>query len=233
MACVPQLSLLEASLGTFALRCHDAAGLFGLHGPVGTKLWIALARSLEENLEASKAGVLIWSTRSEDSDWCKREYDSFLTLQTERGFRFVIARLTGVKLTLFARNAIWEDFSEQRDGPSGTALLRLLYGLSGKPIPAAAVRRPSMCPGRDLGWAAGTRLSPTSEVMVEASDEMIAIGGGAIARDELNEARRRGKPIAFFPAEMNHALATEKARKSGTPPPTDFRGEAHAVFNSP
>jgi hypothetical protein len=76
------------------------------------------------------------------------------------------------------------------------------------------------------GGRQGTRLSPTSEVMVEASDEMIAIGGGAIARDELDEARRRGKPVAFFPAEM-------KARKSDTPPPNDFRGEADAVFNSP
>ena len=100
----------------------------------------ALARSLEENLLASQAGVLIWSTRSDDSDWCRREYDSFITLQTERRFQFVIARLTGATLPLFARNAIWEDFAEQRDGPSGTALLRLLYGLQGKPLPDLAVR---------------------------------------------------------------------------------------------
>ena len=66
----------------------------------------ALARSLEANLEASQSGVLIWSPRSEDSDWCRREYESFPTLQTERGFRFVIARLSGVILPLFARNAI-------------------------------------------------------------------------------------------------------------------------------
>jgi hypothetical protein len=99
-----------------------------------------LARSLEENLEASQTGVLIWSPRNEESDWCKREYDSFLTLQTERGFRFVIARLPGARLPGFARAAIWEDFSEQRDGPSGTPLLRLLYGLHGQPLPATAVR---------------------------------------------------------------------------------------------
>jgi len=100
----------------------------------------ALARSLEGNLEASQAGVLIWSTRSGDSDWCKREYDSFLAMQDGSGFRFVIARLQGANLPLFARNAIWEDFSEQRDGPSGTALLRLLYGLHGQPIPERGVR---------------------------------------------------------------------------------------------
>ncbi|KLK93824.1 hypothetical protein AA309_07165 [Microvirga vignae] len=83
------------------------------------------------------------------------------------------------------------------------------------------------------GGRQGTQLSPTSEAMVVACDEMIGIGGGAIARDELEEARRRGKPVTFFPADMNHALATEKAHKSGSPPPTDFRGEAHALFNSP
>ena len=99
-----------------------------------------LARSLEENLEASQSGVLVWSPRNEDSDWCKREYDSFVTLQTEHGFRFVIARLAGATLPLFARNAIWEDFTDQRDGPSGTALLRLLYGLHGQPLPPRAVR---------------------------------------------------------------------------------------------
>nr|WP_315393975.1 TIR domain-containing protein [uncultured Duganella sp.] len=99
-----------------------------------------LARSLEENLEASQSAVLVWSIRSEDSDWCKREYDSFLTLQTERNFRFAIARLTGAPLPLFARNAIWEDFTEQRVGPNGTALLRLIYGLHGLALPDRAIR---------------------------------------------------------------------------------------------
>ena len=83
------------------------------------------------------------------------------------------------------------------------------------------------------GGRQGTDLSPTSEAIVEACDEMIGIGGGAIARDELEEARRRGKPVTFFPADMNHALATDKARRSGDPPPTDFHGEARALFNSP
>jgi hypothetical protein len=79
------------------------------------------------------------------------------------------------------------------------------------------------------GWQ-GTELSPTSEAMVEISDEMIGIGGGTIARDELEEARKRGKPVKFFPAEMNHALAVEKARKAGKPPPDDFHGKAHVLF---
>src|SRR3954462_11277363 len=45
-----------------------------------------LARSLGENLDASQAGVLVWSPRSENSAWCQDEYDSFVTLRSERGF---------------------------------------------------------------------------------------------------------------------------------------------------
>lgn len=45
------------------------------------------------------------------------------------------------------------------------------------------------------GGAQGDRLSPTSEAMVAACDEMIAIGGGAIAQAELAEAQRRGKRV--------------------------------------
>ena len=40
---------------------------------------------------------------------------------------------------------------------------------------------------KDDSWGGRqrTQLSPTSEAMVEACDEMIGIGGGAIARDEM------------------------------------------------
>lgn len=43
-------------------------------------------------------------------------------------------------------------------------------------------------------------LSPVSDVMVEISDTMIGIGGGAIARDELQEGRCRDKKVSFYPA---------------------------------
>jgi hypothetical protein len=99
-----------------------------------------LARALEENLDRSQAGILIWSPRSEDSDWCKREYDAFVTKESAGGFRFVIARLGGAVLPLWAQAKLWVDFSDDREGPRGTGLLRLLYGLQGQPLPAEAVR---------------------------------------------------------------------------------------------
>jgi hypothetical protein len=74
----------------------------------------------------------------------------------------------------------------------------------------------------------GAGLSPTSAAVVAASDELVGIGGGAIARDELLAARRAGKPVTFIPADMNHAKAREKARRQGEPEPTNFTGEAAA-----
>lgn len=74
------------------------------------------------------------------------------------------------------------------------------------------------------------RLSATSQAMVACSDELVAIGGGAVARDELTVAKKMGKPVRFIPADMNHAKAIAKARKKNQPIPQEFRGAAHEVF---
>lgn len=87
---------------------------------------------------------------------------------------------------------------------------------------------------RDATWGGrlpgSTRLAPTSAAIVSVSREIVAIGGGDIARDELLEARRRGKPVRFIAADMNHRIAIDKALAQGAAAPTDFRGSAHARF---
>ena len=81
------------------------------------------------------------------------------------------------------------------------------------------------------GFLPGTdKLSPTSKAMVENSEVLVAIGGGEVARDELTVAKRSGKRTEFIPADMNHQIARDKARKQGHPPPTDFRGAAASSF---
>lgn len=86
----------------------------------------------------------------------------------------------------------------------------------------------------DASWggldAATGRLSPTSQAMVQASDRLVAIGGGEVARDEALAARALGKPVVFHPADMQHAAAIDKARRKGQPAPTDFRGAAHLAL---
>lgn len=87
---------------------------------------------------------------------------------------------------------------------------------------------------RDATWGGylpGTKkLAPTSAALVAVSSELVGIGGGEVSRDELLAARKMGKPVAFFPADLNHQMAREKAAKKGQPEPSDFRGAAETVF---
>lgn len=86
----------------------------------------------------------------------------------------------------------------------------------------------------DASWGGrlpqSERLSPTSEAIVEVSDTYIAIGGGEVARDELLAVRQAGRPAVFVPADTNHRIARERARKANRPEPTDFRGAAHSAL---
>lgn len=74
--------------------------------------------------------------------------------------------------------------------------------------------------------ADGKTLAPTSAAIVANSSRMVAIGGSDIARDELRAARAAGVAVQFIAADMNHAIAREKARRKGQAEPDEFRGSA-------
>jgi hypothetical protein len=86
----------------------------------------------------------------------------------------------------------------------------------------------------DESWGgineASGQLSPTSAAIVENSHLMIAIGGGRIGRDEILAAKRLKKEVRYFPADMNHQRAIEKATRKGQPVPTNFSGAVSEVF---
>lgn len=161
----------------------------------------ALPSSLERHLERSQSGVLVWSSRTEDSAWCQREYNAFVTLQDERGFQFVCAQLNDVKLPLFARSSIWVDFAQQQEGPRGTPLLQLLSGLKGEPLPAKAVRLSAEID--DETRKALARL----KVLTDAQDcsEILAL-----ARSN-NLAWRSGPLLSCAAAESLISIRQEKA----------------------
>ena len=81
------------------------------------------------------------------------------------------------------------------------------------------------------GVNADGKLSQTSSAMVGAADEMIVIGGGEIARDEIAAAMATGKKVRYIVADMNHAAAIRKAREMRQPEPDDFRGAVHTYFD--
>ena len=100
-----------------------------------------LAVSLEEALDASQSAILIWSGKYEDSEWCKEEFGKLEGMQnSKRGFRYVIVRLDESEITGLAANKLWLDFSTQPEGPGGSGLLKMLYGLQGQPLPPEAVK---------------------------------------------------------------------------------------------
>jgi hypothetical protein len=73
-------------------------------------------------------------------------------------------------------------------------------------------------------------LSPTSKAMVECSDILVGIGGGGISEAEMLAGKAQGKPVHFYPAEMNHARAVNYAKRMGMPPPESFWGSNGYVF---
>jgi len=98
----------------------------------------SLVSRLNNALENSQTGVIVWSTRYEDSEWCRAEYESMEALRRDksRNFRFVVIKLKDAELPSLAAKDVYLDFSEYPSGPQGGELLRLMYGLLGQAIPA-------------------------------------------------------------------------------------------------
>ena len=91
-----------------------------------------------------------------------------------------------------------------------------------------------VCFIKDKQWGGklpnSNKLSPTSTAMVACSDILVAIGGNDVSRDELLEGKAQGKPIQYFPAEMDHDAAIRRAKYLGVPMPESFMGSVHDVF---
>jgi len=83
-----------------------------------------------------------------------------------------------------------------------------------------------ICFVRDNQWGGNLPntdiLSPTSRAMVECSDILVGIGGGGISEAEMLVGKAQGKPVYFYPADMNHTRAIQRAKKMGLPPPESF-----------
>lgn len=91
-----------------------------------------------------------------------------------------------------------------------------------------------VCFIKDKQWGGNlpnsAKLSPTSQAMVDSSDILVAIGGGKVSRDELLAGKAQGKPIQYFPAEMDHNTTIQRAKHLGRPLPESFMGSVHDVF---
>jgi len=113
----------EVFLDQFVLRAND-------------NLTLALQRGLDDSM----SGILIWSQRTEDSKWCEKEFATMDQKATEGTFHYGVAKLDHVTLPAFASARLYADFSDSPDGPQGSNLLRLIYGIVNKPPSDEAVR---------------------------------------------------------------------------------------------
>ncbi len=99
-----------------------------------------LETSLTEALQASSSGVILWSSRTKDSEWCKRERNAMNSIKDATStFNYVFAKLDAEPLPLFAQGDLYIDFEESPEGPRGVNLLKLMCGMRGIPLTPEAV----------------------------------------------------------------------------------------------
>jgi hypothetical protein len=162
-----------------------------------------LALSLGEALDSSQSAILVWSGSYEDSAWCNQEAAKLETMQNAmNGFSYVIARVDESDIKGLAATKLWIDFSKQREGPAGTGLLSLLYGLQGQPLPPAAVKLAATVDeqmrdgllniraSRDAGDTSGlVALTQTDDMAWTGSPMLMCVAAeGLIAMKKIPEA---------------------------------------------
>lgn len=77
----------------------------------------------------------------------------------------------------------------------------------------------------------GSEPSPTLALILDVSDELVVVGGGKHAADELSAFLARGKPVRYVPAEMNYRATREWCTRAGISI-EDLRGAAHEVWRA-
>jgi hypothetical protein len=86
---------------------------------------------------------------------------------------------------------------------------------------------------RDPSWGGfredGVTPSPTLRVLLEVTDEFVAIGGGLHTAQELRAFLSSSKPVRFHPARMNREVTLEWSGQSRVAF-DDFEGAAHRVW---
>ena len=79
------------------------------------------------------------------------------------------------------------------------------------------------------GYLEDVRRSPTLETLIAVTDEVVVIGGGKHTAQEMLEFLQGGKPLRFYPADMNHRVAADWFCRQGESP-VDFRGAAYHAW---
>ncbi|MBS0151398.1 MAG: toll/interleukin-1 receptor domain-containing protein [Nitrospira sp.] len=182
---------------------------------------------------------MIWSAAFEDSEWCRAEYTTLESKEKSgSGFRYVIAKVDEASLPGFASAKIHVDFSQDRDGPSGSGLLRLRYGMNGDPLPPATFRLAAdvdkelktarvqikaermngfISRPETLSQSTGLSWQTSPALGCEVAEAMIGLGNNTAAFKVLN-ALQQQCPRAVRPKQLDGlALVRNKDWKGAQP----------------
>jgi tetratricopeptide (TPR) repeat protein len=194
-----------------------------------------LLRVLEDGLEQSQAGVLVWSASAGESDWVRGEYHTLeRQARNRKGFCFVPVRLDATKLPAFAEGRVFLDFSTYPDGPNGGELLRLLHAVTGQPLTTeaahfaaeqdaiakqradeigAAIRNKDPEGLLELFTTAGLPWETSSALGCKAAEGLIKLGRNDDGIRVLEEVERKF-PRAIRPKQLR-ALALARRNNEG------------------
>jgi hypothetical protein len=169
-------------------------------------------------MEASSSGVILWSSRTKDSEWCERERNAMSRLKERTGtFSYIFAKLDSELLPLFAESDLYIDFEDSPEGPRGEKLLRLMCGMRGVTLAPEAVEMAQKVdqevkqtliaikgaveadnPARllEIGTSAEPGLLASPTPLLEAAQGLISMGDNDHAREVLKHAH------AHFPKSI-------------------------------
>jgi tetratricopeptide (TPR) repeat protein len=100
-----------------------------------------LASSLGDGIDKSAAAIIVWSKNYATSNWTEDEYNALKSRRnSDSNFGLGVARKDTTDLPGLLAGHIFTDFSQLPEGPCGEALLRLLLGMAGRPLPPGAVQ---------------------------------------------------------------------------------------------
>jgi tetratricopeptide (TPR) repeat protein len=194
-----------------------------------------LLKVLEDGLEQSQAGVLVWSSTAGESDWVRGEYHTLeRQARSRKGFCFVPVRLDATKLPAFAEGRVFLDFSSYPDGPNGGELLRLLHAITGQPLTSeaahfavdqdalakqqadeigAAIRNKDPEGLLELSTTGGLSWDTSSALACKAAEGLIKLGSNDAAVRLLEDVERKF-PRAIRPKQLR-ALALARRNQEG------------------
>jgi tetratricopeptide (TPR) repeat protein len=178
-----------------------------------------LETSLADALEASSSGVIVWSSRTKDSEWCKRERNAMRTLKDRAGsgFNYILSKLDQEPLPLFARADLYVSFEDSPEGPRGVNLLKLMCGLRGVALAPEAVAmaqtvdddaKRAMVQIRGAIQAGNPAMlvqigTSTQPGMLASPGPILAAGQGLIRLGEDEMARQvLARALALFPGSI-------------------------------